>query len=342
MFDFYDDEIQLEYNNFLAEQELFDNLIFLGSSVQHEGTRLLLIQEDYKNSVNKYIDKIVTGIQQAWENFKNKVVESPMKKILERIKGKINSYDGNTEVQYWHTYDTTKFEALKMVNFNLDLIKSCGDKITYYEKVYPGFMVNKDKSLKENIIDQIINTQDTHVITKDEMVAMYDFFVNQFSAATKKLEDDLKRLNTNINTLKSSINVTAPGAQITTTVTQQTTVTTGAEANSESYLPIDTLTAIHESILLEDKEDTKSTTVVKDDENKENGGEQKNNIKYMNWYLAGNTDVFSSKMKILRQRFLDYIRIFKAVFPAIKRAGATDILVLILFTFNLVVFLKEA
>jgi hypothetical protein len=74
---------------------------------------------------------------------------------------------------------------------------------------------------------------------------------------------------------------------------------------------------INEEDQKEENKDTKSTTVVKDtdaDANKEKAKEQKNNVKYVNWYLAGNTDVFSAKMKILRQRYLDYAKIFKAVF----------------------------
>lgn len=313
----YYDEIELEYNYFLAEQELFVDLISLGSSVQHESVGLMLIKEDYNNSVNKYIEKIVAGIQKAWNNFKNKVIENPAKKMLEEIKGRIGKYDGTQEVQYWHTYDFVKFDALKMVDFNLELLKSCENKMDYFEKAYPGFITDKEKSFKENIIDKIINTEDKHIINQQEMIQMYDFCVKQFGTLTKKLEDDLKRINTNINTLKTSINVTASGAEVTSTVSQQTALP-APQATGESYTSTELLSVLYESVLLEDEKDTKSTTVVKNtdaDANKEEAKSQKNNIKYMNWYLSGNTDVFSAKMKILRQRFLDYIRILKAVFP---------------------------
>lgn len=325
--DNYYDEIELEYNNFLAEQELFDNLISLGSSIYHESVGLMLIQEDYKDSVNKYIEKIVSGLQKAWENFKNKVIETPLKKVLDQIKDRIDTYDGTAEVQYWHTYNLPKFDNLKMVDFNLELLKSCENKTDYYTKAYPGYMVDKEKSLKENIINQIINTEDTHIITNEEMTQMYDFCTRQFTAMTDKLKDDLKRLNTNINTLKTIINVSTSGAETTTTVSQQTTVTPAA--NNESYSSAEILNAIYESVLYEagpnDNNDTKSTTVVKDTDataDKEKANNQKNNIKYMNWYLAGNADVFSAKMKILRQRFLDAIRIFKALFPKEKKENA--------------------
>ena len=314
--DNYFDEIELEYTCFLAEQELFDSLISLGSSIQHESVGLVVIKEDYKNSVNSYIEKIVSGIQKAWNNFKNKVIQSPVKKILEEIKDKINTYSGNQEVQYWHTYDFVKFDALKMVDFNLELIKSCETKMEYYEKAYPGFITNKEKSFKENIIDRIINTEDTHIITKEEMLQMYEFCTKTFNSISKKLEDDLKRMNNNINTLKTVINVSKAGEETTATVSQQTTT-----VNGESYIATKELSAIYESVLLEDENDTKSTAVVKDsdaDAGKDEAKSQKNNIKCMNWYLAGNTDVFSAKMKILRQRYLDCIRIFRAVFPKEK------------------------
>ena len=71
MFDEYIDEIELEYTVFLAEQELFDNLITLSSSVHHESVGLMLVQEDFKDTIIDYIDKITKGIQGAWDTFKN-------------------------------------------------------------------------------------------------------------------------------------------------------------------------------------------------------------------------------------------------------------------------------
>ena len=317
MYESYCDEIALEYNNFLAEQELFNDLISLGSSVHHESVGLILISEDFKDTVNTYIEKIVTGIQKAWENFKDKVIQSPFKKFIDKIKkDQYLEYDGKLEVQYWHTYNFAKFENLKMVDFNLELLKTCEDKTSYYEKAFPGFMINKEKTLKENIIEQIINTEDTHVITKEEMMMMYTFCTKDFERLVNRLKEDISKINANISNLKNSINVAVSGAETTSTVSQQTTLKMKTPLQIESFIPTDELSALYESfILTEEEKDTKATTIVKNPEDdKEKAKEQKNNIKYMNWYLAGNTDVFSAKMKILRQRYLDYARIFKAVF----------------------------
>ena len=74
--DNYYNDIELEYNNFLAEQELYDNLISLGASICNESSGLLLIQEDYNNTVNKYIDKISHDYKKRDINKMNMLLKS--------------------------------------------------------------------------------------------------------------------------------------------------------------------------------------------------------------------------------------------------------------------------
>ena len=316
MFDEYIDEIELEYTVFLAEQELFDNLITLSSSVHHESVGLMLVQEDFKDTIIDYIDKITKGIQGAWDTFKKKVVQNPVKKILENIEKKTRDYDGNLEVQYWHKYNLTKFDTIKTVNYDDNLMQTCENKEDYFSKAFPGIFTNKDKSLKENIINQVIDTEDTHTITIEDVDTMINFCEKGFSDRVKKMETDLKTINVNINTVKTKIGITKSGEETTSTVTNQTEVTPKAE-NS-----LDILSAIYESYIVEgpggpDENNNKSTAVVKNDnnENKESKAGQQKAVQRISWYLAGNTDVVSAKMKIMRQGYLDAIRIFKAIIP---------------------------
>lgn len=319
MFDEYIDEIELEYTMFLAEQELFDNLIFLGSSVYHESAGLIIVQEDFKNTIDTYIEKIVTGIQKAWNTFKEKVIEnSPAKKILADVEKRLNNYKGDIEVQYWHKYDFNKLDSLKLSNYDDVLMNSCQNKEEYYTKTFPNLYTNKDKSLKENIIDQIIDTEDTHVVTVDDVSSMVDFCKRGFKERVTKIETDLKTLNTNIGVLKSKIGVTKPGEETTSTVDNETEINTAA--NQENSLDI--LTSIYESYITEapngqEDNNNKSTTIVKNTDagtdNKEKKSQQKS-VQHINWYLSGNADILSAKMKILRQRYLDAIKIFKAIY----------------------------
>ena len=320
--DNYYDEIELEYTVFLAEQELFDNLLSLGASVHHESVGLMLIKEDYNSTVNKYIEKIVAGIQRAWNTFKDKVINAVVKPVLDNVNKKIDTYEGGLEVQYWHTYNMPKYDAIKMVDFDMELLNNAQNKTDYYSNAYPGVFTNKEKSLKENIIDQVINTEDTHVVTQEDMANMLDFCTRGFKERSTKLEGDLKRLNTNINTMKVSINASTVGGetQNTQTVTQQTVVQNSADILSDLY-------ESYSMNILNEAEDNnnKSTKVVNngDSGNNENTP-QKNNVKKMTWYLSGNTDVFSAKMKIMRQRYLDCIKIFRAAFPKEKEKKETN------------------
>ena len=314
----YYNDIEIEYNNFLAEQELYDNLISLGASVYNESSGLLLIQEDYKDTVNKYIDKIATGIQKAWDNFKNKVVEFAAQPIIDSIKDKVGSYkDGSVEVEYWHKYQMEKFDSIKLAPFNFDQLKQFDNKTDYLKSTYSSIYVDQNKSLKENIIDQIIDTDDKHTVTTEDINNLFNFVTGGFKEKVTKLENDLKQFNGNITTLKSTANVTSSGEETTSTVQQQTTATNKYQMKAASESAI-----IYESynLLLEAEDDnTKAQKVTNTDtSNGNNNGEEKSNIKRITWYLAGNTDIISAKMKILRQRYLDAIKILKIAFPKEK------------------------
>lgn len=322
----YYDEIELEYTMYLAEQEMFNNLISLSASVCNESVGLVLVQEDFKDTVNTYIEKIIMGIQKAWNTFKEKVMNAAVKPVLDAAAKRIADYDGSLVVQYWHTYDMNKFDALSMVDFDINLLKSCESKTDYYNKAFGAFFVDKEKSLKTNIIDLIINTENgDHQVTGDEMNNMYDFCTRRFKEATTKLGNDIDNLNKNINTVKYTLKVTEPGEEAPEATAQSVEVT---PENS-----MDMLVGLYEScqVLTEApkapgakaNDDTKSVKVV-DKGTAAGEGKGNNNIKMLTWYLSGNTDVFSAKMKILRLRYLDCIKIFKAAFPLAKKKEKTE------------------
>jgi len=314
----YYDEIELEYTIYLAEQEMFDNLISLSTSVCNENVGLVLVQEDFKNTVNTYIEKIVMGIQKAWNAFKDKVIGAAVKPILNSAKEKLDNYDESVVVQFWHTIDMNKFDALSMKDFDIEFLKSCESKTDYYSKAFGEFFKDKEKSLKNNIIDTIINTDDKeHKVTRVEMDNLYEFCTRRFKEAVAKLETDINNLNKNINNIKYSLKVTEPGEE-----SGESTATAQSTEPVKQENSMDILTNLYESyhIINEDGEknnDTKSTKII-DKGTEAGGGKGNNNVKMLTWYLSGNTDVFSAKMKILRLRYLDAIRIFKAAFPILK------------------------
>ena len=320
--DNYYDDIMIEYNNFLAEQELYDNLISLGASIYNESSGLIVIQEDYKDTINKYIDKIILGIQKAWDNFKNKVVEFAVQPIIDRIKDKIGTYkDGSVTANYWHKYDMSAFDNVKLASFDFDKMKQFENKTSYYKSAYSNVFTDENKSLKENIIDKVIDTEDEHIVSTEDINKLFEFVTNGFKNKTTALENDLKTFNGSVNTIKTAANVTTPG-ETTATVDQETTVNT-----KES---MDMLIGLYESynVLLEEgpeDNNTKHQTATNNDKSGGDNKEQRDNIKRITWYLSGNTEVVSAKMKILRQRYLDAINILKIAFPKEKEENKEEV-----------------
>ena len=64
------EDYELQYNLYLAESELFTNLISLGGEVINESSGLMSIQEGVKETVINYLTKISNAIQEAWNKFK--------------------------------------------------------------------------------------------------------------------------------------------------------------------------------------------------------------------------------------------------------------------------------
>jgi hypothetical protein len=325
--DSYYDEIELEYSCFLAEQELFENLLYLGSNVYHESMGLIVIQEDFSTTITKYMDKIVIGIQKAWNNFKNKVIGFASKPILDNSKDKIGTYkDGNITTENWHVYDMNKFDALKMVPFDLKQLEPFQNKTDYYASVYSGFFTDKNKSLKENIIDSIMRTEDKHDVKTNDIQEVYTFCSTGFKERTTKLDADLDAFNASINAVKSAVNITTSGEE---TSGENQTETSPTAQQSDYKLKEESVNMLLEfysenNLLLEGPGDDKNNNSQKIINNDKGTPQQKNQIAKIQWYFSGNTDVFSAKMKILRKKYLDGINLLKAAFPKSKETDNTN------------------
>lgn len=314
--DEYYDEIELEYSCFLAEQELFENLLYLGSNVYHESMGLIVLQEDFSDTIIKYIDKIVNGIQKAWNTFKNKVIGFAATPILNNVKDKLATYkDGDIYSENWHKYDMGKFDALKMATFDMVTLNNYENKSDYFAAVYSGFYNDKNKSLKENIIDTIMETEDKHTVVMNDIQEAYTFCNSTFKEKTSKLNADLDAFNGSINSVKSAINATTSGEANGEDQSQQTQSQSSYKLKSNEETVDILLNFYNEnSILLEDGDDKNNNSQKLVNTNK-GDPKQRDRIKKIQWFFSGNTDVFSAKMKILRKKYLDGISLLKSAFP---------------------------
>ena len=82
-------ESELEYNNYLAQKELLDELAGLATKVTESSTKYIL-EADIKGAITNYLHKIVNNVQVAWNRFKRKITESAWKKIEKRYEKELN------------------------------------------------------------------------------------------------------------------------------------------------------------------------------------------------------------------------------------------------------------
>lgn len=316
----YLDDIMLEYDIFLAEQELYDNLISLGASAYHESTGLLLIKEDYDGKVNNYIDKVVNGIQKAWNTFKKKVINADYKDYLASIKDKYTKWSSEHHeiiLENFHTYNWSTFDSINVVDYDQDKLNNAENKTEYYKSVYGSFYTDDSKSLKENIIDKVMDTQPQHQITSQDVTGAFTFVAQEFRAKVSKLENDLKKFNASVEVIKNAINVTTNNGDDNAEIQQTTTVNNTQEAT-------DMLIGLYESynlLLEDDKNNDKKTKVVSNNDNDNDGSKrgENNNLKKLNMYITGNVDIMSAKMKILRNALWDSLtQILKQALPPKK------------------------
>lgn len=322
--DNYYDDIMLEYELFLAEQELYDNLISLGSQVYHEDYGLILLKEDYNNKVNGYIDKIVKGLQKAWNTFKEKVVDADIKPYLNSIKDKYTKWSSEQHeiiLENFHTYNWATFDTINVVPYDQEKLNVAKTKEEYYKSVYSSFYTDPSKSLKENIIDKVMDTQAQHKVTSQDVTNAFTFCTQEFLAKVNKVKNDLVNFNSQIEVLKNAINVTANnGEEVSGAAPQAALPAPNSSAENESA----TVLSLYESccILLEDDNKNELAVRVASNTNNDNNGTKTgddNNVKKMTIYITGNVDVMSAKMKILRRALSESIAsILKQALPPRK------------------------
>ena len=306
---FYNDDIKLEFTCFLAEQELFENLLTLGSKVYHESVGLITIHEDFVDTIKTYITKITNGIQQAWNVFKDKVLGFAGGPIIKNARKNIDSYtDGKIVAENWHKYDMTKFNNLKIIS-KFDSEQDYPDKSEYNSAAFGNVITyDKNKSLKENIMDSIMSTEEKHSITIDDMINLLEFCETNFKEMTTALENDLKNFNTSIKVVQASLNISSTPAETQVEEPQKLEV----QNNSADML----LNLYTEScILLEAPGDDKNNASQKLTDTDKGNEKDKNISKKVQWFISGNTDVLTAKMKILRKKYMDALKVLKMAFP---------------------------
>ena len=304
-----------------AEQELKLELMILDAKAKTitESADMVAINEAFKDAMLTYINKVVDGIQKAWNNFKEKG------NIGDKIKQRLNAAQAQFKSNFRMRlpvdppFEYPNLEQWEDINGKLTLqdmnqgtyngmkqyLESEEDFIKHY---YQQFLVG-DNDIKESINQKVFPPNGSATIVIGNEATQFRDFLFTYPSQWKIIEDDLKKVNNsakNVETMLSTIMATpAPTAEAMYV------------GNRLSYLLEDDNPASKFA-----NADTGETTAPKG-----SGGEGGADRKYITTYFKASTKVISAKLatcnKIRNQALKICLNYIKLSGGATVKAAAT-------------------
>ena len=277
---------ELNYSIFLAEQELFDNLVNYGSGLVNESMGLISINEGVKETVINYLHKVAESIQKVWEKFKEIVNKAVNAVFLKSISKKINEVQdpGFTIIDY-KNYDMTKLGTIKLIAFDYNEMKQYLSTKEAFIGHYYSDLVVSGSSLTQQIEKKVVTSKENKKCTKEILQSVYKFASTDFKSELDKIESDLRTVNSSNKNIE----------QIVKTVSS-------AETANEVAL-------IYESYLLEE-----DNVKFKDDKDRESKSNNTELTKHVTIYMKASTEILSAKLKILRDVYAQSMKILRHAF----------------------------
>lgn len=276
---------QLKYDLFLAEQELFDNMIYYGSGIVNESVGLISVNEGVKETIMDYLKKISDAIQKAWERFKEIVLRSVDAVFLKKIGGKVaNIGDPGFTIQNYRNYDMVKLNSIKLMQFNYEEMKQSLETKEAFIAKYYGSIIKGKESIVDQIENYTVSKKEDKQCTKDMVQSMYKFVSSDFKTYLNNIETDLRTVNTSNANIERIVKTITP-----------------VDINNESVL-------IYESYITEEE-----AVKFKDDPNRDTGDNSKL-VNHVTTYVKVSTEILSAKLKILKDAYGQSMKTLRHVF----------------------------
>ena len=297
------DTYMLRYDIFLAESEMFEELTsykqILAESDNMQG--VYVITEGIKETILKYLDKIISGIQKAWSAIKDRFLNAqlPDNIYLKSIEKKIATADFEPKftIKNAKAYDDGKFNMVTIVPLDYDQMKPSLNSVeNFFKFAYANIASSYAPqdggfNVKDAIKDYIVSSQGDLRPTTQDMKNYYKWCINDYKNSSSSLERDLKLVN----------NITATvGNYVKSTLSANETV------NMLNYI---TEADNDDKMKVEDDPDKK--------EQQDTGNSQY--VKDLQVYMSTITQILTAKLEILRDRKKDYVTILKHYIPMVKK-----------------------
>jgi len=296
--------VELEYANYLAEQEMLDTLAIL--SIKSKGilTESVIesINEAAVDAIMNAISKIVANIQVAWNKFKA-VINKGEYALFQKEYG--NYLNGNTIMKIDNAELCTFAKVDDVLNKELpalaeNMLSDLDTPETFIEKYFKEYY-DKEKSLADKMIEYVFSQEETANIGP-QVIKFYTSFMENYQSKVNKVADDLKNINNASNTAKQILekNKNNTSSNTTDNKPEDNTNNDNKEgAHKESF------TTLAESLLYyftedDNKEKTTYTNLNNPDSKGSSGGNNDVAKQISNYYKAS-TKVISAKLTILNK-----------------------------------------
>ena len=274
------EDYQLNYELFLAEQELFEKTIGFSEQFVNESIGLISLKESMMDTIKNYLGTVIESIQRAWNRFKEILTTKKNEMFIKHAQKVIDSIDPKFIIDNYPTYDVNVVDNLKVVPYNHQEMKPyLESKQSFFKQYYSSVYVDENKSFLENVTSKSIRSVKDTRMTKDLSKEMIDFLTD-FPNKMNNVENDLKIIND-------------------ASTAAQKVAAVEVVSNTESVL-----------ILYEAEGDDKKEKVGFTDD----PDAKKSNTSYvkeMSIYFKSTTEVLSTKMKIYRDMYALYFKCLK-------------------------------
>ena len=309
------EDYNIDYAIYLAESETIESIV-KESSVLNES----VIQEGFKDTIMKYMEKIVTGIQKVWNKFKQGLPTDQDKQFLRQISGKVDTYNGSVNIKNYETFKLDKFNAYTLKPFNYaemkEYLKTKNDFVAHY---YPDLA--GDAGVKKSMMSIIVDIQDNAVCDNGMVQNMFKFCNSDYETYKTKISNDIDVINATKNEITSSVTNMQDSESPNTPATATGTEVTKNSAGYEFLSALD-------SILNEDKKSeaeniSKNKMKITDNDGNDATNKAKSEsqqfTKAVTNYMKASTEIMSTKMKIINRCYRNNMFILKNVIPVNKK-----------------------
>lgn len=285
-------DYELAYNFYTAEKQYHQEQTALSIKLEQaiiNESSTEVIQEGVIESVRKFINKIVSGIQNAWNKFKDKVLKVKLKYGNDDIQKAIDTLEPNFNTLNHAVYNLDFLAKIK-INDVIPEITANADDLTkeeFLKKYYSSIVTDTSKPVYDNLKKRVItSTEDKHKVTKEDLQNMFNY-LKSYDELTNSCNNDINSLNTAAKSSDTAINNAVNNIRASQSATQQ--------VNASAYF------ADMEYYFNEETKDDKPK-VDKESTKNDNKDELTKIIeKKINIFFQATTEVFSAKLKIYQE-----------------------------------------